>query len=93
MKLVSPGSFGVFTNFLVFFIATRFFDIIFTALNNFPVVVFSKRSNILYFFEGIPLIYDTKFSGDKISSFSLEVITCLNIGSSGDIDELIFFLL
>ena len=75
MKLVSPGSFDIFTNFLVFFIATRFLVKIFTALNIFPVVVFSKRSNILYFFEGLPLIYETKFSGDKISSFSLEVIT------------------
>ena len=33
------------------------------------------------------------FLGIKISSFSLEVITWLNIGSSDDIDELIFFLL
>ena len=75
MKLVSSGSFDIFMNFLVFFIATRFLVKIFTALNIFPVEVFSKRSNILYFLEGLPLIYETKFSGDKISSFFLEVIT------------------
>ena len=53
----------------------------------------SNKSNTLYFLEGLPLLYATKSSEVKINSFALESINSLNIGSFGDIEELMFFLL